>query len=395
MFARFKSPKYKWVVSLVVIALIVAAVGIYVPAARVQAYSGFPTFNILSVVKDTSVTIQTTNLPPDQTFTVRMGKIGTRGIGGTVVATTDSGTGGSQKLTYTIPDALKGLAQIAIRMDSPAGYFAYNWFDNVSATIGTPSPTSKTPTIATPSPTSKTITPAFTGIPTFSILSVVQDTSVTIKTNNFPGGKTFTVRMGAFGTRAIGGVVIGAQDSGSGGVFQATFNIPDSLKGSSRIAIRMDSTTGGFFAYNWFFNSTATGSGTPAATLTGKTATPGGPTATPTVKTATPGGKTATPAPSSSNFPTFSISAVVKDTSVTIKGVNFPPGQTFTVRMGKIGTKAIGGIVVGTKDSGAGGAIDATFNIPADLKGLTQIAIRMDSPAGFFAYNWFWNVNAP
>jgi len=216
---------------------------------------------------------------------------------------------------------------------------------------------------------------------------------VTIKTKNFPAGKTFTVRMGVIGTRAIGGEVVGTQDSGTGGAFEATFNIPTSLKGSSRIAIRMDSTTGGFFAFNWFFNNTATGPGTPTVTSTVKTATPGGPTTSPTSKTATPGGPTATP--SSANIPTFSITAVVKDTSVTIKTNNLPKNQTFTVRMGAIGTRAIGGTVVGTLDSGAGGVLTATYNIPATLQGSAQIAIRMDSPAGFFAFNWFFNVTDP
>ena len=38
--------------------------------------------------------------------------------------------------------------------------------------------------------------PAYTGIPTFSIQSVVADGSVTVLTNNFPPNQTFTVRMG-------------------------------------------------------------------------------------------------------------------------------------------------------------------------------------------------------
>ena len=37
------------------------------------------------------MTIKTKNFPADDSFTVRMGKYGTLGIGGKVVATTDSG----------------------------------------------------------------------------------------------------------------------------------------------------------------------------------------------------------------------------------------------------------------------------------------------------------------
>ncbi len=373
----------KTALSLVAILLILALLVANFPASLVRAYSGYPTFSILAVVKDTSVTVQTNNLPPNQTFTVRMGLIGTKAVGGTIVGTTDSGAGGTLKLTYTIPDALKGKAQIAIRMDSPAGYYAYNWFDNVTqgSATGTVVPT-KAPGTTTPTKTpgattpTKTATPAGTavkGIPTFSIVSVVEDTSVTIKTNNFPAGKTFVVRMGAFGTKGIGGVEVGTTESGSGGSFEKTYNIPASLKGSARIAIRMDSTTGGYFSYNWFYNSPLTATGTPA-----KTTTP--------AKTAIPG---------YSGIPTFSISAVVKDSSVTIKAINFPPSQTFTVRMGKYGTKAIGGTTVGTKESGAGGSFEATYTIPDGLKGLEKIAIRMDSPAGFYAFNWFYNSTYP
>ena len=59
--------------------------------------------------------------------------------------------------------------------------------------------------------------------------------------------------------------------------------------------------------------------------------------------------------------------------------------------MGKIGTKAVGGVVVATTNSGTGGSFTATYNIPDLLKGLSQIAIRMDASGGLFAFNWFWN----
>ena len=359
--------------SLVVIGLILAITFAFLPSSLVKAYTGYPTFSIVSVTKDVSVTIQTNNLPPDQTFTVRMGLMGTKAIGGVVVGTADSGTGGTLKLTYNIPDSLKGKTQIAIRMDSPSGYYAYNWFDNISATsVATPTKTPSTTTAPTKTPTKTpaTATPsgtAYSNIPTFSIVSVVKGTSVTIKTNNFPAGKTFTVRMGAYGTKAIGGIEVGTTDSGSGGAFEKTYNIPESLKGSAKIAIRMDSTTGGYYAYNWFNNSDITAGETPSATaVSGYT-----------------------------GYPTFSISAVVKDTSVTIKAKNVPAGQTFTMKMGAYGTKGIGGTTVGTKDSGTGGTFEATFNIPEGLKGSTKIAIRMDCPAGYYAYNWFWNNTYP
>jgi hypothetical protein len=93
--------------------------------------------------------------------------------------------------------------------------------------------------------------------------------------------------------------------------------------------------------------------------------------------------------------PTFTIVSVVRDTSVTIRTSNFPANQTFTARMGPIGTRGIGGTSVGTTNSGSGGSFTATYNIPAHLRGSYQIAIRLDSPSGYFSYNWFYNNTTP
>ena len=113
--------------------ILVTALLVPIPALYASAHAAqwtIPTFSIVSVETDSTVTIKTHNFPADTTFTVRMGEYGTRAIGGTVVDSTDSGSGGSFKATYDIPDELKGEARIAIRMDAPNGYFAYNWFWN-------------------------------------------------------------------------------------------------------------------------------------------------------------------------------------------------------------------------------------------------------------------------
>lgn len=231
-------------------------------------------------------------------------------------------------------------------------------------------------------------------IPTFSITAVVTDSTVTIQTFNFPKNDTFNVRMGLYGTQAIGGTLVTTQASGAGGSFTATYNIPAGLKGQQRIAIRLESPTSGYYAYNWFWNNTTT----VAATATpGPSATPG--------PTATPGGPTATPAPTktpnpnlpASGFPSFTITAVDRNNTVTIKGTNFTKNDTYTVRMGNYGTLAIGGTVVDSAfKTDATGAFTATFNIPAGLKDLSRIAIRMDSPStGYYAFNWFWNNDHP
>lgn len=218
----------------------------------VPVYTGIPTFSIVKIVAGSSVTILTNNFPKSQTFTVRMGEYGTLGIGGIVVGTTASGSGGSFEATYSIPASLAGRSKIAIRMDSPQGYYAFNWFDNIDYNAGTPVATS-TAVTATPS---WTPVPGYTGIPTFLIASVVKDSTVTINAYNFPAGQTFTVRMGAYGTLGIGGTVVATRDSGSGGSFTATYTIPSSLAGSYKIAIRLETANGYYYAYNWFYNNT-------------------------------------------------------------------------------------------------------------------------------------------
>ena len=215
----------------------------------IPGYTGIPTFSISAVDMDKTVTIQTTNFPPNQTFTVRMGPMGSRGINGIVVGTLQSGVGGALKATFPIPAQLQKSYQIAIRAETAHQfpYFAYNWFyNNTTGTGGNPPP---------PVPPG----PIYTGIPTFTVCSVTQNASVTIKGANFPPNQTFTVTMGAFGTQGIGGVVVGTIDSGTGGALTATFGIPAQFAGWNRIAIRAQ--TGHaypFFAYNWFFNNTVT-----------------------------------------------------------------------------------------------------------------------------------------
>jgi hypothetical protein len=64
--------------------------------------------------------------------------------------------------------------------------------------------------------------------------------------------------------------------------------------------------------------------------------------------------------------------------------------------MGKMYTRGIGGINVGTLDSGAGGTLTATFNIPDALENDARISVRAQTAHAnpFYAYNWFHNATA-
>jgi hypothetical protein len=199
-------------------------------------------FAIVSVEPNRTVTIQTANFPANTAFVALMDAYGTQAANGIRVGRFNSGQGGKFRLTLNIPDYLRDEARIAIRLEAPAtGYYTYNWFYNTGTGTGGP--------YEDPGP-------IYQGIPTIGIASVVRNQTVTIRTNNFPANARFRVRMGHIGTRAENGILVGTIDSGKGGSFLVTFDIPAGLKGDARIAIRLDSTAGGYYSYNWFYNNT-------------------------------------------------------------------------------------------------------------------------------------------
>jgi hypothetical protein len=198
------------------------------------------------------------------------------------------------------------------------------------------------------------------------------DGEVTLQVFNFPPGKEFIVTMGPMGTRGIGGYVIGTQSSGEGGSFIVTYAIPPQLYGSDMIAIRMESTTSDHFVYDYFQNND------------GYTVTTAGPTTNGDWVLA------------AGTHPNTQIVNVEKDLSVTITGTNFTRNDTYTVRMGPIGTQGVNGIIVDSYNTGNSSTFTATFSIPDSLKGAAQIAIRFESNnSAYYAYDWFYNSNTP
>ncbi len=324
-----------------------------------------PTIAILSVEKDQSVTIQCYNFPPRDSFQVLMGPYGSLGVGGYNAGTIDTGSGGSFRVTFVIPAAMQGAERIAIRLQSPAsGYYAYNWFYNDVGASG-PGGGSGMPAGFEPLP--------WGVIPTISIAAVEADKNVTILTANYPKHDTFDVYMGPYGSYGIGGIKVGTLDSGEGGSMEARFDIPAALAGSNRIAIRLQSPYSGYYSYNWFYNSTYPPEPAP---------TPPPPTGFEPL----PWGV----------IPTISIAAVEADKNVTILTANYPKHDTFDVYMGPYGSYGIGGIKVGTLNSGEGGSMEAKYKIPAALAGSNRIAIRLQSPySGYYSYNWFYNSTYP
>ncbi len=207
----------------------------------VSAYSGYPYFYISSVSPDNSVTIKAYNFPANDTFKVTMNKIGTKGANGIVVDTIATGKGGSFTATFSIPNALKGQRQIAIRLQSTSGsgYYAYNWFYNAPAKFGTGGPYAST----------------YKGHPTITVTKVVKDKYIILQMYNLPKNDQFKVIMGKYGTKGVKGTQVSTFSTGAGGSQSIKVKIPKNLKGVSPIAVRIQSTSGsGYFAYNWFYN---------------------------------------------------------------------------------------------------------------------------------------------
>ncbi len=227
-------------VTLALVALLV------VPVGAALAYSGYPFFFIKAVnTTEHWVEIEPHNFPPNDTFVVRMGPMGTQGIGGWVVGTvTTDASGNLSQTKFPIHPYVWGYYQVAIRLESPtSGYYAYNWFYNTS-TSGSGSGSGG---------------PSYYGFPFFFIHAVKKDDQVTIKGYNFPPNDTFDVYMNYMGTLGIGGIKVATVTTDASGNLSAdTFGIPDALKGQARIAIRLQSPTSGYYAFNWFYNNTAT-----------------------------------------------------------------------------------------------------------------------------------------
>jgi LysM repeat protein len=308
--------------------------------------TGNPVFNVSSVKKDQTVTVSVSGYPANKSFEILMGKIGTKGVNGTLVGTGKTNNSGAFSVTVDIPAKLEGQATIAIRIEAAdnSGFYAYNWFynKNQSGTSGGTDGGSYTSGLA--------------------ITAVVEDKSVSFKAGNLLPNRTYGVYLDRKNSsEKVTGIRVDSVTTDSNGYVSDTVQIPLEYKDRRELSLRLVSSDGNsFVATSWFLN--ATSSGTVAGSV-----------------------------------PTFSIIAVVKDNSVTIQTFNFPANKQFEVLMGKMGTQGINGTRVDKIKSDNDGSFQATFSIPEKLQGRSQIALRLQAAdgSGFYAYNWFYNSSTP
>ena len=333
----------------------------FVQSSTIQA-SVEPSIGVLEVVPNGSVTLSLSNLPKNTHFYVQMGERGTGGIGGYHSASFDTGSESYSAKTFSIPTALKDEAMIDVRITTETyATVASTFFVNVAPTVVNPIP-SGTPGVST-------------GIPTTSIKTVEPGESVTLVTHNFPENKNFVATMGLFGTRGVGGVEVGQFNSAGGGSFELTFEVPDSLVDEELISIRLQTSDGYYYAFDWFRNIPVSGSSSSSSSST------------------TTSGNSSVNA-GYAGYPTTTILSVDEGTSVQVKVYNLPKETDFIVTIGEFGTRGIGGVKVDEFDSGDGGTQTFTFDVPTSLKDEAKLAIRLDS-GYWYAFDWFVNSTSP
>jgi hypothetical protein len=340
-------------ITTVLTALILLAVLATTVAAAPTNSSSSPYFIVTRVDPNAYVYLRVYNFPQGTQVHVYMDLYGTGAVNGAMVG--GFGADANTEFRLEMAKNIHGQERGDIRLQAE-GINISGWFYNVA---GGSSSTAPTPT---PVPPSSGTVPGYS--PTFSITNVVVDSTVTIYTYNFPPNDTFNVLMNTYGTQGVGGYQVATVGSASGGSLSYTFNIPSQLYGQSKIAIRLESPSSGYFAYNWFYNNTSSSSS---------------------------GGSS-----SGEIVPVFWITGVVRDSTVTIQTTSLAPNFNYDVFMNYYGTKGYGGTKVATVSSGSGGVQVYTFNIPSYLYGQSRIAILLHNPSsGFFGYNWFWNNTHP
>jgi len=199
-----------------------------------------------------------------------------------------------------------------------------------------------------------------------SVVSVEEDTSVTIEGAHFPADSSFSVWMEWRNNRGeTRSILVGTVRSNKDGAIKATVKFPAEMRDRVILAVRVRSTSGTVAsAATWFVNANSqkgTGSGVPTG--------------------------------SEAKLPYLQIISVEEGDSVTVKGINFPSGKRFDVLMDKKGTNAEDGIEVDSIRIPRSGSFTATFDIPKKLKDRGEIALRLEASdgSGYYAYTLFEN----
>ncbi len=90
----------------------------------------------------------------------------------------------------------------------------------------------------------------------------------------------------------------------------------------------------------------------------------------------------------------ITILGVEENTAVTVEADNFLPEQVIKIRIGPYATFSENNVEVGTINSGQGGPIKFAALLPAVVKDVEKVTIRLDGSAGEVAYTYFTNATS-
>jgi len=203
------------------------------------------TLTVLEVVPGGLVKLMVENMPAGTEFTVTMGKSGSQGIGGGLIAHFDSGSGGTQEYLFEIHESVRDNTFVDVRVDDKAGSYGYITFDNSKAYPGGTTTTAPTPAPSTGGPTTTTTTTTSTyGSTNLTVVNSQKGGWVKVQFVGLPVNKEFTVRIGMVGTRAAGiyGYVVAHFTTDASGGQIGTFEVPFPLRNQASLDFRAEAS---------------------------------------------------------------------------------------------------------------------------------------------------------
>lgn len=217
--------------ALVLLLISVLALGLPQAGQAAPAPSILVKFEILSVKANESITIHTVDFPVRTKFVVRIGEAKQQAAKAAVVAEFNSEKGGAIEATYAIPAELKDKRILGIRIESPDGYYAYDWFFNNTYVYVT----------------DKNQTPEL------SFSGVKKDKSVTVEGKNLPANTLLGVRVGPYDNFYRSYATLDSVRSDENGKVKFELSLPKAAQGVENVTVRLDG--GGRYAINTFKNA--------------------------------------------------------------------------------------------------------------------------------------------
>jgi len=190
--------------------------------------------SVISVKEDQNATLKGKNLWGNTRYNVYMGNYASSAAPAYYAGSVTTDKNGDFTATVNIPKKLVDVKRISVQVNNGQGDAAKNWFINATAegnTGGTNSPSFK-----------------------FSVINSDEDSWVEIKTENLPANVLFEARMGVKDSKGVDGIVVGTLVNSKGGSVKATFDIPNELKGRSKIDLRLENKSLGIHYYLTFNN---------------------------------------------------------------------------------------------------------------------------------------------